>query len=214
MNTKDISEYKRELKLTKRQRDIVVGLLLGDGHLETQNNGRTYRLKVEHALNQSDYVLWLHGEFGDWVRQKEPTVKQRKNGGASIWFSTYSHGAFRFYAHQFYQNKQKHIPKHIGKLLTPLGLAIWFMDDGSRKSEEHKTFNIHTLGFVKKELEMLRDVLKEKFNLNTSLHKQRYSYWRIYILSESAERFRELVAPYVDPIVSMKHKLGNTLPKE
>nr|NIQ06013.1 hypothetical protein [Candidatus Korarchaeota archaeon] len=49
MNTRTIREKKGRLALSKRQREILVGLLLGDGHLETQNNGRTFRLKVEHS---------------------------------------------------------------------------------------------------------------------------------------------------------------------
>jgi hypothetical protein len=57
MNIKEIEEIKKNLKLTKKQRGIIVGLLLGDGHLETQNNGKTYRLKVEHSLEQKDYTI-------------------------------------------------------------------------------------------------------------------------------------------------------------
>lgn len=43
-----------DTKLTEQQREITVGLLLGDGHLETRTNGRTYRLKVEHSEEQID----------------------------------------------------------------------------------------------------------------------------------------------------------------
>ena len=45
MNTKEISEKKKDLKLSERQRELIVGLLLGDGHLETQNGGGTDRVK-------------------------------------------------------------------------------------------------------------------------------------------------------------------------
>ena len=43
-NTKELRKYKETLKLTKTQRELIVGLLLGDGSMQTQNNGRTYRL--------------------------------------------------------------------------------------------------------------------------------------------------------------------------
>ena len=48
-HSRDIEEYKQHLKLTRTQREVLVGLLLGDGHLETQNGGRTYRLKIEQC---------------------------------------------------------------------------------------------------------------------------------------------------------------------
>jgi len=50
MRLKEIEDYKKDLKLSSLQREIIVGLALGDGHLETHNNGRTYKLKVEHGI--------------------------------------------------------------------------------------------------------------------------------------------------------------------
>jgi len=43
MYSKEIENQKKRLKLTKRQKEILVGKILGDGHLETQDNGKTYR---------------------------------------------------------------------------------------------------------------------------------------------------------------------------
>ena len=212
MNSKEIQKYKEKLKLKEIQRSILTGLLLGDGHLETQNNGKTYRLKVEHSLEQEDYVMWLYNYFKEWA-PSGLFYKKRKNGQESVGFTTYSHGTFRFYGQQFYKGKVKVIPKLIHKLLNPIGLAVWVMDDGSRKSSLHKTYIIHTLGYAKPELKRICDVLLEKFGLKTKLHAQKGRYWRLYILSESANRFREVIKPYVKNVPSMKHKLSNTMPK-
>jgi len=206
MRSKDIERQKQKLKLTRRQRDILVGLLLGDGHLETQNNGRTYRLKVEHAEKQRDYVKWLYDEFKEWV-PSGIYEKERPDGSKTVGFTTYSHGSFRFYGHQFYESGVKRIPKLIHKLLSPVGIAVWFMDDGSRKSLRHKTFIIHTLGYTKKDLERLQEALQKKSKIITRLHRQKQKYWRLYILSESAQQFLDLVQQYVKPIRSMRHKL-------
>jgi len=212
MNTRAISATKDTLYLTKRQREILVGLLLGDGHLETQNNGRTYRLKVEHAIGQKDYVDWLYNEFKEWVHTV-PHVKE-KYGRRYVGFTTYSHGAFRFYAQQFYVAKKKCIPKFIKKLLSGTGVAVWFMDDGSLKSERHRTYIIHTLGYERNELELVQEVLQELFNLETRLHRQKDTYWRLYISAQSARTFEQLVQPIVKSIPSMQGKLSNTMPKK
>ncbi len=47
MYSREIKNRKKHLKLLEKQSEILVGLLLGDGHLETQKKGRTYRLKME-----------------------------------------------------------------------------------------------------------------------------------------------------------------------
>ena len=130
---------------------------------------------------------------------------------ASYFFSTYSLGLLRFYAQQFYAGKKKIMPKLIGTLLDPLAVAIWFMDDGSYKSVRHNTYIIHTLGYSKKDLELVQEVFQKKFGITVGIHKQ-YDRWRLYIYSDSAPKFRALIEPYVLP--SLEYKLGNTLPKE
>ena len=214
MNTNEIKKAKEGVTLTKRQRAIIVGLILGDGHLETMNNGRTYRLKVEHSLEQEDYTKWLFSELRDLIPASKPYIKVRKSGQKSIGFTTYSHGTFRFYGKAFYPGgAAKRIPKMIKKLLTPLGVAVWFMDDGSRKSLRHSTYNIHTLGYSKKDLKVLQSALKDNFDIKTTLHSQKGKYWRIYIPSDSAEKFTDLIKGYVQPIQSMQHKLVTNCPK-
>ena len=180
---------------------------MGDGHLETQNHGQTYRLKVEHSLKQKEYVDWLYGEFADFVRGAPYTkVKSLNEKQFSCYgFTTYSLGLFRFYAQQFYVGRKKIIPNLFAKFIDPVVLAIWFMDDGSFKSIHHKTYIIHSVGYTKNDLEMVKKVLEEKFGIKVVLHKQ-YNNWRIYFLSETADHFKKLIEPYVIP--SMRYKLG------
>lgn len=207
MNTNEIREYKKTLKLTEVQRSILIGTLLGDGHLETQDKGKTYRLKIEHQAQQRDYTEWLYSQFKEWTRSG--IYKKLKAGKEYVGFNTYSHGAFRFYAQQFYVERKKKIPKIISKLLDSVSLAIWFMDDGSWKSNKHNTFIIHTLGFAKNDLELVRQVLQKKFKIETKLHKQKEKYWRLYINSKSAKDFESIIKPTTSLFDSMKAKMGN-----
>ena len=217
MRSNKIEEYKKSLSLTQEQREIIVGKILGDGHLETMNGGKTYRLKIEQSAYQKDYVYWMYEIFKSWIHQ-EPKLKiKNKNDKQffSYWFNTYASGQLRFYGQQFYPNGKKVIPKIIKKLLTPRVLAIWFMDDGSFKSIKHRTFIIHTIGYKKRELLFVVEVLKEKFGISASLHKQFGNRWRIYVNSGSASKFKEVIEPYVIP--SLRYKLGyldNNMPKE
>ena len=207
MRSKAIEAYKLHLQLSDYQREIVIGLLLGDGHLETQNNSRTYRLKIEHSNLQKEYVEWLYQIFKDWVLTGPQKKLQVVNGVKyeKYWFSTVSHGAFRFYAQQFYLERRKILPRLIGKWLTPLAIAIWFMDDGSIKSKRHRALILNTQSFTKAELVKLIDILHKKQGIEASLRKQRNLY-QLLVTGESAEKLANLIKPYILP--SMQYKLG------
>ncbi len=212
MNSNKLKEASKSLKLTKEQRDIIVGLLLGDGHLETQNNGRTYRLKVEHGEQQKEYLEWLYKKFEKWIPGGIYT-RVRHEKYTHVGWRTYSHGALRFYGKQFYQGKVKILPDKIEKFLTDEVIAIWFMDDGSVKSKTHKTYIFHTYCFSKKDLVILQEALIKKFQIKTTVQKQK-DYWRLYILTESAERFENIIRPFIQQVPIMNYKLINKMPKK
>lgn len=66
-NSSELKEYKKSLKLTKDQREILIGVLLGDAHLETQNNGLTYRLRFAQSVGHKPYLDHLYENFKAWV---------------------------------------------------------------------------------------------------------------------------------------------------
>jgi len=196
MRTKQIELYKEKLKLSDYQKEVLIGLLLGDGHLETQNNGKTYRL----------YQI-----FKDWVLTAPQEKEQAVNDVLykKYWFSTVSHGAFRFYAQQFYQNKHKILPKLIHKWLSPLAITVWFMDDGSLKSNRHRALIFNTQSFSKTEVLRLSKIMEDKFGIAMALRKQSRKTEELYQLitiKDGAEKLAELIKPYILP--SMKYKLG------
>lgn len=195
------------LTLSDYQRQIIIGLLLGDGHLETQNNGRTYRLKIEHTHWQKEYTEWLYKIFKDWVLTPPQEKDQMVNGVryTKVWFSTVSHGAFRFYAQQFYRSKHKILPKLIHKWLSPIALAVWFMDDGSIKSKRHRALILNTQSFTVAELRRLIKVTKDIFAVEMVLRKQRNLH-QLLVTSQTVEKFVDIIQPYIVP--SMRYKLG------
>lgn len=209
MHSREIEEKKKSLRLSPLQIEVLIGTLLGDAHLESQNQGRTYRLKIEHSIKQKSYVDWLYDVFHEWViTAPQEKTKQLSNGSVhtNYWFSTVSHSAFRFFAHQFYdrKTKKKGTPKLIHRWLTPQAIAVWFMDDGSLKSKFHKARILNTQAFKKGDIRRLMEVLENKFHLQCKMRKQKEGY-QIMILGESAESFHDLIAPYMH--YSMMYKL-------
>lgn len=211
MFTRMIEEKKTSLKLSPIQKEILVGTLLGDGHLETQNHGKTYRLKIEHSVKQREYVGWLHAQFDEWVmtpprvRKRVVEFKKHRRKYGLIGFQTISTGSLRFFAHQFYDDRRKkRVPPQIGRWLTPRAIAVWYMDDGSIKSSDHRTVLLNTQGFSERDVTRLQRALGEKWGVSASLRQQREGV-QIYVGSVSIERFISLILPHIIP--SMLYKI-------
>lgn len=217
MRSNDIEKKKSLLKLTKKQRSIIVGTLLGDGHMETQNKGRTYRLKIEHTVRQTFYVDWLYQQLKEWTLSA-PVDHMKSIGGdkyENYGFQTMSVGQFRFYAKGFYDAKGcKRVPRHIRRWLTPLALAVWFMDDGSLKSQTHRAVILNTQGFNHDDLIKLKEALELRYGIQAVFRKQREGL-QLLIVGDDAERFYQTIQRFVLPDFKYKFgKLVNNLPKE
>lgn len=217
MRSNELELYKRTLTLTPAQRSIMVGTLLGDGHLETQNGRKTFRLKIEHTVSQRFYTDWLYEQLHDWVRTP-PASKTKQIGDSSStndWFQTMSVAQFRFYGLQFYDAAgRKHVPKIIQRLLTPLAMAVWFMDDGSAKSRYHRAIVLNTHSFSRRDIAKLQQALLQRYCVQSSVRTQKDGL-QILIAGHDAERLMESIRPYVLPEFYYKFgALVNTLPKE
>lgn len=104
------------------------------------------------------------------------------------------------------QKKTKIVPKNIEEYLTPLALAIWFMDDGSKLGKGAK---IATNCFTYNEILFLSQVLNKKYNIKTSVISSGINKGHnLYISTLSMNVFIEIVKPFMLP--SMYYKLGIT----
>ena len=205
MRSRAIEAYKTTLRLSEVQREVLIGILLGDACLETQNAGRSYRLKIEQGIAHADYVQHLHSVLRDWVLSP-PRPKQGQTRGVTtlnLAFQTVSHTELSLYGELFYRNRRKVVPELIGELLTARGLAYWFMDDGSMKSSESKGVLFNTHAFSSDDIDRLIEVLV-KFGLLARMRRQSDGN-QIYVSGASYERFVELVNPYV--IEAMRYKV-------
>lgn len=210
-NSAEMRQYKESLHaLTQEQKEAAIGLMLGDASLQTQNNGKTYRLKFEWGDHHKDYIYHVCNLFDEWVLS-EPHKKERVNhlGNTVITWGaqTISHEAFNFLADLFNINKKKGISANlIENHLTPRGLAFWFMDDGGKLDYSHNNqgivFNTHS--FTTEEVEQLCVGLKSTFGFNcwTKLNKGKSV---IAVSGDSFQKFMNLTDPYI--IASMRYKL-------
>ena len=210
MRDREIENYKKNLSLTKRQEEILVGLVLGDAHIERLHTPTLGRLKIEHSYKQKNYVDWLYIEFNDWVRSK-PRIKKKKVWNNIYWnyeFTTYGHRLLGEFQERFYKERKKIVPNDLEKGITPLGLAVWYMDDGSIKSKRHKGVFLNSQGFNENDVRTLQKILESKFGINTTLRNDKNGK-QIYLGGKSGERFIGLISSYIIP--SMEYKIPRVL---
>lgn len=75
-----------------------------------------------------------------YCNDKLPVSKQRLGSQGKVRkiarFHTWTYTSFNFIREEWYANGgRKCVPKNIDMYLTPLALAIWIMDDGTRVSK-------------------------------------------------------------------------------
>lgn len=192
------------INLTQRQEEILVGKLLGDGFLE--QNGSNVRLKIDHGGNQKDYVFWLYEEFKSVALKPYKLLFQDKRNGQTYihWrFATYSLPILNSWKELFYIEKRKVINSQIIEQITPLSLAVWYMDDGFRRTDCRGLY-LCTSGYSMEEQYLLQECLSRKFDIQTSLHFAAKNV-RIYISSSQVNKFCNIVRSFILP--SFKYKL-------
>jgi recombination protein RecA len=172
--------------LTKDQRSIIVGSLLGDGSMRCKKNAL---LEINHCLKQRSYVDWKWQLLENLVRTP-PKARSGNAGRQAYRFTTLSLPQLTPFYEAFYMGGRKAVPEIE---LTPLALAVWFMDDGCKS---HRAVYLNTQQFDKSSQALLLDNLNAQLGVKASLNRDK-SYFRIRVAVKSMERFRDLVKPYL-----------------
>jgi ubiquinol-cytochrome c reductase cytochrome b subunit len=188
---------------------LIFGSLLGEAQVEKEISGAGTRISFCQEGLHVKYILFLHKMFSDlgYCNPKLPVITTRLGGKGKTLkiarFSTWTYTSFNWIHDLWYENRIKRVPECIDKYLTPLALAIWISEKGSKVG---KGLNLSTNSFAYNDCLILVKALKDNFNLNASIRlvgaKDQYD---IYISQESLEDLRKIVYPYMIP--EIKHKI-------
>jgi len=205
----------RDQKLDKKQiMEAFCWMVLGDGSIEKAERGN-YRLAISHKLDSEDYLYWkasIIEQVTSW------SINLRKQGSTGfnpgekyLRLRSSAHPWFTKVYERFYAPLgRKSIDPHALKLLSPLGLAILYQDDGSYHYSISAGHNIliHKLCFSKFELEALAKTIVDKFGIIFRINRDKNKGlgYRLRMRASDRERFFELIDPYIVP--SMLYKVG------
>ncbi len=189
---------------------VIFGTLLGDCFAETRN-GST-RICIQQENSNVEYLNWLHRFFANrgYCNPQTPKKLTRIDKGIIRYyfkFKTWSFQSFNWIQEAFYVNNVKMVPSTalLHTYLSPLALAVWVMDDGTRNGYG---LNLATNSFTTADLTRLQQVLHDKYGLKTTLQKcGAPDQLVLYIWAQSMPTLCKLIIPYLSEAM-MLHKLG------
>lgn len=194
--------------MTKKQKEILIGTILGDSFLQKTGN-KNARLRFEHSLFQREYLEWKVNELKNYFPSKINVLKRFNK----VWNKTYNYvraqssssSEFGKLRAIFYKDAKKIIPDNISNLLkTSLSLAIWFMDDGYYYHRDKMSY-IYIPNYDQKSLDKLVFALKENFNLFPSLKKKKKGLVLVFNVLET-KKLVEIIKSHIIP--SMEYKIS------
>ena len=187
---------KRKQKLNSAQKSLIVGTILGDGHVLKTTMG--YCLRIKHSIKQKELVDWKHTLLENI--STPPKIYQN-----SYYFRTVSHPELPYYRNLFYRGKRKRIPRQLLRMINPLALAVWIMDDGTNELGHTRALRINSHCFNLSEHKKLQSILRAKFGFISTINRDKDMY-RLRIAKSSMSKLRKVVTPYIVP--SMLYKIS------
>ncbi|PON49193.1 Homing endonuclease, LAGLIDADG [Parasponia andersonii] len=180
------------LKLSKEQREILVGMLLGGLQIDSDEQKKNHMIRFEFSDNSGPHALLkrhIHDLYHEWLH---PSCRADGSEDVPYRFFTISHSYFGFYADQFWPKGQCSIPKLIHRWLSPCSLAYWYMYGG------HRTSSGDILLKLKGSQEGVEKVVKslKARSLECRVKRKGRVFW-IGFLGSNSTWFWKLVEPYI-----------------
>lgn len=190
----------------------------GRRHIAHDPRKHLASLSFGHSKKQKDYAIWKielcrnYLTF-NFIKEYKVKVKEKEYDV----FLTNSKGSRKLsylYA-KMYQFRKKRVTQKILNRLTPLGLAIFYMDDGNLDKKKrpdgsyypYRTIRLATNCFSALEVTLFQKTLEKRWGIKTKVTKNNRGHLSIYIHKKDAMRFLDVVRPFVSQVDCMKYKL-------
>jgi recombination protein RecA len=197
-------------RLSDVQWQMLLGGLMGDGALSSTRSGNGARYRWGHGVKQTEY--------GDWKASMlaNLTVSRSVNAAGAVFHDVQPLCELAELRHAVYVGGTKVFSADYLKLLTPLSLAVWYLDDGcftvrSKGLQERMAGGSGRIEICIEAMsvdtrERVRDYLADTWGIDTKLIS-RGSNRKAVLQFPTVEtaKFQALIAPFVHP--SMEYKL-------
>lgn len=199
-------------KFTKKSRNLILAMLLGDGTISNNNV-----FKLSHGYKQKEYLEWkinLLNENG--IKNnglKEYTSTCGYNSGSLVYYSQMSIIPFiKVLRRIIYKPKKNYANRKLLNRLNSLGLAIWYMDDGHiniRKTGNkiHGFYIKIATCLTKENNQIIIDYFKEIWNISFYQFKEGKETYSLCCGTQEGVKFIEIVKKHIESCPSMIYKI-------
>ncbi len=212
--------YTNRERITQRQRAVVMAAALGDGHVALTGSKMRARLSMRHGVAQKDYLDHKIRLLGNLVRSGP-----HYDNGAGTYSKTGTYAAAtlsrpeiaQIHRELYGDAGRKRITRAYLEQLDELGLALWYLDDGSLVTANNKyervgggtsvypatrsTFS--TYCFAAEEVAETCSWLQERWGIEGRMSVTAKGPV-IWLTLAGTARLHELIAPYVPPCMEYK----------
>ena len=198
-------------RLSDQQWQVVLGSLMGDGNLSPNRAGRSgVRFRLGHGPKQVAYLDWKASLLANIGQSRRVNA----TGAAFVDFTPLPElGELQEVVYQ--GDGKKHLTWDYLKALTPLALAIWYMDDATfvlrSKGLQARTeggsgrIEICVDAMSPGSRERLVAYLHDTHNLDVRLGSRGARQQHVLRFTTAASaRFQQIIAPYVHPTMAYK----------
>jgi intein/homing endonuclease len=201
------------------QRQVLIGGILGDGSFSNRYSKLLNRyVASEFTFTQSS----IHKDFMDWIvrnlKNLDPAVfgivrksrvnESKLNGTTTL--RTKKCVGFDDIYRAGYRGGKKYITRELLDMLTPFGLAVWIMGDGSfawssgayRKDKYRQPPRLKSIictdSFSRKECEIIKQWLFEKYGIKSRIGcPPSTNKCRIIMERRATDKLREVIKEYL-----------------
>lgn len=191
--------------MDKRKKSLLIGLVLGDGHLNT-NSG--IALEIMHCEKQKFYLEYKQKLIAKLLNCKLPKIYYRK--ATNCYKISKGHSYFKILRKWIYNGSEKRFSKKILKYLNPESIALWWMDDGSHGIDINKTtgkIRSHSFHFYtytnEEDTQNIIDFFVENYNIKFYPIKRKMkdgsNKYYLKCRTKEGRKFSDLIRPYILP---------------
>lgn len=209
--------------MNARDRAILYGMAIGDGHISYRIRYKDNKYRYEHAelimghypkqkdylQHKADLIYSIFGGKKPVLRTTSHTLKATNKTYVGFRYAKTNPYFRQMHRNLYTEDRKKKITSKILSYLDVHSLALWYMDDGSMSYNKNKSGEITSLSFSictqvsEEEADLIIDWLKENFDISA----RKYCYKDKYDVRGSTQASLTLahtIHEYVVPCMMYK----------
>lgn len=206
----------RGTSLSPEQRNVIIGSILGDGHLTPETKRRSPQMSFVQGEDQLDYLQFKKNMFGDLASLIRKYASGYNPDRSIFTFSLkvadelweirdgMKLAGYRPNGRSYWSPNDQFL-----SLINEQVLAIWYLDNGhtaKRATKKGISYDakLHTERFTRKDNDRIAKYLKSRFCIKASVRSDSREFWFLSFSTKETEKLFDIIKPYTPACMAYK----------